>query len=113
MKSCENCYWKFNKNIANIWCTCKQSQPEANLCASYDYTCEDCGSSFASFQYEDKKLCSKCMIEALGIEKRVSTSYFLDSKYLGNSRDLGEVIEAAVSCLDLDLDRLLIEEESE
>lgn len=114
MKSCENCYWKFNKaGISNIWCAYKISQPEANLCERYDYTCEKCDSSYASYKYEDKKLCTDCMIEALGIEKHVSTSYFLDSKYFGNSRNLGEVIEAAASCLDLDLGRLLIEEESE
>lgn len=114
MKSCKNCYWKYKETelaeIGNIWCACEKSKPENEICKEHNYTCENCGSTFAIFKNGDKKLCIKCMIEALGIEKKVTTSYYLDNKYIGDSRDLGQVIEVAASNLDLDIDALFIEE---
>lgn len=89
-KNCNNCYWKFEVNI-DEWCARGKAKPSEEFCDGHNYKCTCCDEE-AEYKYENQYLCSKCILEKLGVKEYTVTHYTLDDEYLGSDGDIREVI---------------------
>lgn len=87
--NCEECYWKFN-NYENY---CAYYNDEPKKCDYFNFKCCDCDSECASYTYKEKRYCSECLINELGVQSYSVTHYELNGEYLGSDDDIDEVID--------------------
>lgn len=109
MKSCENCYYKFEDSDIK-WCLYEKEEPKAlHICDEYGYNCENCGYELAEYEINGRKLCTSCALEILGVENKFVTKYYVevdDGCYesIGDSEDdIADVIERAYEYSDSDI----------
>lgn len=113
MKSCENCYYKFeNSNIK--WCLHEKEEPKAlHICDEYGYNCEKCGYELAEYEINGRKLCSSCALEILGVENEFVTKYYIEIddecyKAIGDDSedDIADIIERASEYSDIGIKKI-------
>ena len=92
MKSCDNCYWKYNLGFAGEYCTKTERKPNTNLCDNHDYKCSECDSN-AEIKDNKEYYCTDCFMKSLGVETYTQTHYIYDGEYMGSDDDIMEVLE--------------------
>ena len=93
LKYCDGCFWRKESIGDNYnYCALKDKIVENKICPHYAFHCNKCGVIKGDYIYKQKYYCKSCLVDILGLEESITTSYYKDGQFLGTGEDFEEVL---------------------